>query len=170
MSKWDLSVFYPNDEAWEKDFNILKERVSKFNDFKGKLHEFETFKAYHQFDEELTKLVYKVYAYAHLASDLNLKDTKKMQMNQQVGLVLSNLSQVTAFISPEIINLGEEKVMSFIEKDAYLKPFKFPYQKLFRGQQHILDEKSEQIISNFSPIRNIPTSLYQALSTIDRVD
>jgi len=170
MSKWDLSVFYPNDEAWEKDFNILKERVSKFNDFKGKLHEFETFKAYHQFDEELTKLVYKVYAYAHLASDLNLKDTKKMQMNQQVGLVLSNLSQVTAFISPEIINLGEEKVMSFIEKDDFLKPFKFPYQKLFRGQQHILDEKSEQIISNFSPIRNVPTSLYQALSTIDRVD
>src|SRR5690554_1673719 len=170
MSKWDLSVFYPNDEAWEKDFNILKERVSKFNDFKGKLHEYETFKAYHAFDESLTKLIYKVYAYAHLASDLNLKDTKKMQMNQQVGLVLSELSQVTAFVSPEIINLGEDKVLSFLEKDEFLKPYKFPYQKLFRSQQHILDAKSEQLLSNFSPIRSIPTSLYQALSTIDRKD
>ncbi|WP_035357552.1 oligoendopeptidase F [Acholeplasma granularum] len=170
MSKWDLSVFYPNDEAWEKDFNILKSEVSKFEDFKGKLGDFEFFKKYHEFDEALTKLLYKVYAYAHLGSDLNLKDTKKMQMNQQVGLILSELSQKTAFISPEIISLGEEKVLSFVEQDEFLKPFKFPYQKLFRGQEHILDHKSEELLSNFSPIRTIPTSLYQALSTIDRVD
>src|SRR5690554_4438728 len=170
MSKWDLSVFYTNDEAWEKDFNVLKSQVSEFNNFKGKLGDFESFKAYHKFDEELTKLIYKVYAYAHLASDLNLKDTKKMQMNQQVGLLLSQLSQVTAFVSPEIIALGEDTVLGFVEKDDFLKPFKFPYQKLFRGQEHILDAKSEQLLSNYSPIRTIPTSLYQALSTIDRKD
>lgn len=170
MSKWDLSVFYPSDEAWEVDFNLLKTKVSEFSNFKGKLGAFESFKAYHQFDEEVTKLLYKVYAYAHLASDLNLKDAKKMQMNQQVGLLFSQLSQITAFVSPEIIGLGEETVLSFVEKDDFLKPFKFPYQKLFRGQSHILDEKSEQLLSNFSPIRSIPTSLYQALSTIDRTD
>jgi oligoendopeptidase F len=170
MSKWDLSVFYPSDEAWEVDFNLLKTKVSEFSNFKGQLGAFESFKAYHQFDEEVTKLLYKVYAYAHLASDLNLKDTKKMQMNQQVGLLLSQLSQITSFVSPEIIALGEETVLSFVEKDDLLKPFKFPYQKLFRGQSHILDEKSEQLLSNFSPIRSIPTSLYQALSTIDRTD
>jgi len=170
MSKWDLSVFYPSDEAWEVDFNLLKTKVSEFSNFKGQLGAFESFKAYHQFDEEVTKLLYKVYAYAHLASDLNLKDTKKMQMNQQVGLLLSQLSQITSFVSPEIIALGEETVLSFVEKDEFLKPFKFPYQKLFRGQSHILDEKSEQLLSNFSPMRSIPTSLYQALSTIDRTD
>lgn len=170
MSKWDLSVFYPNDEAWEKDFNLLKTEVAKFSNFKGKLGNFDDFLAYHKFDEEVTKLLYKVYAYAHLASDLNLKDTKKMQMNQQVGLVLSELNQLTSFISPEIIDLGKETVLGFVEKDEFLKPFKFPYEKLFRGQEHILDAKSEQLMSNFSPIKNIPTSLYQALSTIDRKD
>jgi len=170
MSKWDLSVFYPNDEAWEKDFNLLKTEVAKFSNFKGKLGNFDDFLAYHKFDEDVTKLLYKVYAYAHLASDLNLKDTKKMQMNQQVGLVLSELNQLTSFISPEIIDLGKETVLGFVEKDEFLKPFKFPYEKLFRGQEHILDAKSEQLMSNFSPIRNIPTSLYQALSTIDRKD
>lgn len=170
MSKWDLSVFYPNDEAWEKDFNLLKTEVAKFSNFKGKLGNFDDFLAYHKFDEEVTKLLYKVYAYAHLASDLNLKDTKKMQMNQQVGLVLSELNQLTSFISPEIIDLGKDTVLAFVEKDEFLKPFKFPYEKLFRGQEHILDAKSEQLMSNFSPIRNIPTSLYQALSTIDRKD
>jgi oligoendopeptidase F len=170
MSKWDLSVFYPNDEAWEKDLNLLKTEVAKFSNFKGKLGNFDDFLAYHKFDEEVTKLLYKVYAYAHLASDLNLKDTKKMQMNQQVGLVLSELNQLTSFISPEIIDLGKDTVLAFVEKDEFLKPFKFPYEKLFRGQEHILDAKSEQLMSNFSPIKNIPTSLYQALSTIDRKD
>src|SRR5690554_1572474 len=110
MSKWNLSVFYPNDVAWEKDFNLLKSQISEFNNFKGKLGSFESFKAYHKFDEQVTKLLYKVYAYAHLASDLNLKDTKKMQMNQQVGLVLSELTQTTSFISPEVIALGQDVV------------------------------------------------------------
>lgn len=170
MSKWDLSVFYADDNAWEKDYELIKSMIPKFSEFKSKLGSFETFKAYHLFDEELTKLLYKVYAYAHLGSDLNLKDNDKMNKQQQVGLILNDLSQATSFISPEIIELGEEKVLSFVNSDELLKPYAFPYQKLFRGQMHILDAKSEQLLSNFSSIRSIPTSLYQSLSVIDRTD
>ncbi len=170
MSKWDLSVFYADEASWEKDYQLIKSMIPKFADFKSKLGDFETFKAYHLFDEELTKLLYKVYAFAHLGSDLNLKDNDKMSKQQQVGLVLNDLSQATSFISPEIIELGEEKVMSFVNKDEVLKPYAFPYKKLFRGQMHILDAKSEALLSNFSAIRSIPTSLYQSLSVIDRTD
>src|SRR5690606_1080251 len=72
--------------------------------------------------------------------------------------------------SPEIIALGEEKVFSFLNQDSYLEQFKFPYQKLFRSQKHILDSDKEKIIANFYPIKSIPTSLYQSLSVIDRTD
>lgn len=170
MSKWNLSVFYPNDEAWLKDFELLKSEIQKFSDFEGKLGDFETFKKYHEFDEYVTKLIYKIYPYASLASDLNLKDNEKMTKMRQVSLVLSQLSQLTSFISPELISLGEEKVLSFVEKDEFLKPYKFPYEKLFRGESHVLSSKEESVISNYAPIGNVATNLYQSLAVIDRTD
>ena len=170
MSKWNLSVFYPSDEAWAKDFELLKKEIAKIADFKGKLGDFETFKKYHELDEEISKTLFKVYSYAHLGSDLNLKDTDKLSRSQQVNLLLSDWSQVASFVSPEIIGLGEEKVYAFLAKDESLKPHLFNYQKLFRGQTHILDADKEKLLANFGPTRSVPTALYQSLSTIDRKD
>lgn len=170
MSKWNLKVFYDSDQAWEKDFELLKEKIKGFSAFQGKLSDYDKFLAYHLYDEEVTKLLYKIYAYAHLGSDLNLKDSGKMTLNQQVMLTLSQLNQLTSFISPELIALGEEKVFSFLKRDERLKPYQFPYEKLFRGQAHILDDAKEKLLSNFSTLRSIPTNMYQSLATIDRID
>lgn len=170
MSKWNLNVFYESDEAWEKDFELFKSRIDTFETFKGKLGDFDTFKAYHVFDEETTNLLYKLYPYASLSSDLNLKNTEKMSRKQKLLLALNELSSKTSYIAPEILSLGEAKVFDFLEKDELLKPYKFPYEKLFRNQSHVLSEDKEKLLSNFGVIRSIPTNLYQSLAVIDRQD
>ncbi|CCV63840.1 Oligoendopeptidase F [Alteracholeplasma palmae J233] len=170
MQKWDLTYFYPSDDAWEKDYEILESMINHFETFQGKLNEFDTFKAYHLYEEKFITLLYKVYPYAHLGSDLNLKDSVKGNQNQRVGLLLSKLGQKTSFVSPEIISLGEEKVISWAKNDDFLKAYVFPFEKLFRGQKHVLSELEEKILANYSSIRSIPTQLYQSLSIIDRTD
>jgi oligoendopeptidase F len=170
MSKWDLTYFYKDDQSWEKDFELLKSKVETFAEFQGKLGDYNTFLEYHLRDEEVTKLIYRVYAYAHLGSDLNLKNVDKMNQNQKVQLLLSKLSQITSYIAPEILSLGEAKVFDFINRDERLKPYKFPYEKLFRSQEHVLDEAREKILANFAATRSVPTALYQSLSVIDRQD
>jgi oligoendopeptidase F len=170
MSKWDLTYFYKDDQSWEKDFELLKSKVETFAEFQGKLGDYNAFLEYHLRDEEVTKLIYRVYAYAHLGSDLNLKNVDKMNQNQKVQLLLSKLSQITSYIAPEILSLGEAKVFDFINRDERLKPYKFPYEKLFRSQEHVLDEAREKILANFAATRSVPTALYQSLSVIDRQD
>jgi oligoendopeptidase F len=85
-------------------------------------------------------------------------------------ILFSELSQKTSYYSPEIISIGEEKVMSFIEKDDFLKTYKFQMEKLFLQQKHVLSDDQEQIMANFGPIRQIPSSLYQGIAIIDAVD
>lgn len=170
MSKWDLSIFYPSLEAWEEDLKKLPAHVEKLASFKGKLSDFDHFKAFYQAEEEATHLLYRLYAYIHLNSDLNLKDQVKSAKNQQMMLALSDLNQKTSFVSPELIAMGEEKVLSFVEKDDFLKNYKFPMEKLFMQQKHVLDTDQEKLISNFGPTRSIPSSLYQALAIVDRSD
>jgi oligoendopeptidase F len=170
MSKWDLSIFYPSLEAWEEDLKKLPLHIEKLASFKGKLNVFESFKDFYLEEEEATRLLYRLYAYIHLSSDLNLKDSVKSAKNQQMMLVLSDLNQKTSFVSPELIAIGEEKIMEFVSKDAFLKPYRFPMEKLFVQQKHVLSTDQEQLLAHFGPTRSIPSSLYQALSIVDAHD
>ena len=36
---WDLTLIYPDSDAWEKDFIRLDELVKEFNAYRGKLSE-----------------------------------------------------------------------------------------------------------------------------------
>lgn len=170
MSKWDLSVFYPNLEAWEEDLKKLPAHIDHLASFKGKLSDLASFRAFYVSEEETTKLLYRLYGYIHLSSDLNLKDTVKSAKNQQLMLMFSDLGQKTSFVSPELIAMGEEKVMSFVSSDDFLLTHKFEMEKLFLQQKHVLSTDQETILANFGASRSVPSSLYQSLAIIDRTD
>ena len=167
MANWNLKEFYENEENWGKDLEELKSLVPELASYEGKLNDFNEFLNYFKLEEKANKLFYRLYGYAHLASDLNLKDVEKQTMQQQVLIVVNELSQKTAWSNPEILSLGEEKVMEFLNKDEFLKPYVFPIEKLFYQQKHVLKPEQEQILANFGPTRSIPTSLYQAVSIVD---
>ncbi|PKK86841.1 MAG: hypothetical protein CVV63_03405, partial [Tenericutes bacterium HGW-Tenericutes-8] len=76
MNQWNLSVFYPDFDAWAKDVELFESKIELFTAYKGKLNTFEAFRDYLLLEEAVIPVLYKVYAYAHLAADLNLKDNE----------------------------------------------------------------------------------------------
>ncbi|VEU81174.1 oligoendopeptidase F [Haploplasma axanthum] len=167
MTKWNLNEYYVNEKDWHKDLETLKSYIPKLASFQGKLGNYNDFLEYYKLEEESTKLFYRLYGYAHLSSDLNLKDVEKASMQQQVMIAVSELSQKTAWSSPEVLALGEEKVLDFLSKDAFLKTYVFPIKNLFRQQKHVLSEDQEKILANFGPTSSIPSNLYQSVSIVD---
>lgn len=170
MSNWNLDEFYKNEEDWKKDLEKLKSLIPTLASYRDKLSNYEDFLAFFKLEENANKLFYRLYGYAHLASDLNLKDLKKQTMQQQVIITVNELSQKTAWSNPEILSLGKEKVMDFLNRDDFLKNYIFPMEKLFRQQKHVLSADQEQILSNFAPTTGIPSNLYQAVSIVDAKD
>ena len=168
MPKWNVSNFYLNDQAWNHDYELIKTEIDQLGNFKGKLGNFNSFKLYHEKETAVLELLFKLYPYAHLLSDLDLRDADKSALNQKVMFVLTQLNQVTSFVAPEIIALGKDMVMTFVNKDSFLKPYKFQFEKLFRSQKHILSDSQEKILANFSALNSFPTTLHQSLSVIDR--
>ncbi len=148
----------------------MEEKIPLLANYQGKLSEFKYFKEYFLFEEEITKLLYRLYMYSHLASDLNLKDQQLQQRNQMVILKMNQIGSLTAYVSPEIISIGEEKVLEFVNKDEFLKPYLFNFQKLFKQQEHVLSNLEEQVLANFEPTRSIPVQLYNSLALTDRTD
>jgi len=167
MSKWNLEEFYKDEINWNNDLEKLKEYIDVFSNFKGKLGNFEDFLNYHKLNEESIKLFYRLYGYSHLASDLNLKDQEKAMMNQKVLIAVNKLSAATSWVNPEILNIGLDKILEFLQKDEILKPYEFGYRNLFRGQKHVLTNEQEQILANFMPVSSISSNLHQAAAIID---
>lgn len=168
--KWNLKNLYKTVEDWEKDFELLKEMITESGEFKGKLGEFKSFKKYYSLQKDLAVKLLKVYQYAHLTFDLNRKIVSNGARVQKVAFELSRLNQVTAFDSPELLAVGKETVEGFLEQDEMLKEYSFSIEKLFRNQEHVLDEKSEGILANYSQLASKGNEIYSALSVGDKVD
>ncbi|HPJ23859.1 MAG TPA: M3 family metallopeptidase [Bacillota bacterium] len=165
--KWDLTYLYPTLEAWEEGYEQTIALIDKLATFKGKLGEFDQFKAYFDLQRDFQDLGLRTYQYASLLSDLDKKNVENQGRLQKVQIAFSKLSQATAFEEPEIINLGKEKVMGFIDQDKRLEEYRFGLTKLFRRQEHILDDKSEALMANISQLLNAGRSLYSSLSVAD---
>lgn len=167
---WNLEQFYKDENKWNDDLELLKSYIPKLENFKGKLKDFDNFLAYFKLDNEVTKLFYRLYGYANLSSDLNLKDVEKQTKKQQVMIVVNELSQKTSWVNPEILSLGKDLVMDYLNRDDFLKAHIFPLEKLFHQQKHVLKPEQENILANFAPTTSIPSSLYQAVSIVDAKD
>jgi len=165
--KWDLSYLFPSLEAYEKGYKETLAIIQSLATFKGKLHIEEKFKEYFALQKEFQKIGLRVYQYAMLKSDLNKKDTVDASRLQLVQIAYHKLQEATSFEEPELIAIGKDQIMEFVERNPEIKEFKFGFEKLFLRQKHILDDKSEALLANFNSLAQSGRELYSSLSVAD---
>lgn len=166
--KWDLTKLFSTEKEWETSFEEVVNLIPKAASFKGTLSDESTFVEYELFTKDLSIKFYKVYLYAHLAADLNLKDTDANARQQRVFYQFSQLSQATAWYRPEVLEIGKDTIMSFLDRHPEIEENRFGIEKLFRAEDHTLDAKGESIMSNFGQVTSQGSQIYSALSTADR--
>lgn len=167
---WNLTVIFKTKEDFEKEFESVSKLVDEVKQYEGKLGDFASFKKYYLIQKEFEERGSKLYLYAHLSSDLNKKDVENAAMVQKCMMLFANLNEATSFETPEILALGKEKVMNFVEKDEELKPFKFIFEKTFHQTEHILSKPEERILSITSPAISKGGDLYSMLAVADGVN
>ncbi|MDD3712158.1 MAG: oligoendopeptidase F [Candidatus Izemoplasmatales bacterium] len=165
--KWDLTYLFNNLDEFEKGYEKSITLIDRLAGYKGKLNQFSSFKEFFLLQKEFEQIGLRTYQYASLLSDLNKKDSDNSARLQKVQIAFARLQQALAFEEPELISLGKEKVMSFINQDQTLEEFRFPMEKLFKRQEHILDDASEALLANYSQLANSGRSLYSSLSVAD---
>jgi len=165
--KWDLTYLFKDLNEFEKAYKKTMETIDKLATYKGKLDDEEKFKEFFNLQKEIESTGLRTYQYASLLSDLNKKDSENAARLQKVQLAFAKLQQAVSFEEPELIALGKEKVMSFIENNESLEEYKFAMEKLFRRQEHILDDQSEALLANYSQLSSAGKSLYSSLTVAD---
>ena len=166
--KWNLNDIYSDWSLWQKDFTQMGKMMDKIDEYKGKISKDpETFTEFLKLQEKVDILSYKVYLYPNMKKDLNGADQKAGENLQRIITLFSQYSTSTAWVTPEILTIPKKTMVSWIEENQDLKPYEFNLMELYRLQGHILDAKSEKLISYYGQYQGAPKSIYSELSTTD---
>jgi oligoendopeptidase F len=167
-NKWKLEDIYSTPEDWQKSKESLKTDVDKYEAFKGKLGsssakllEFLTFSSH--FNKEYSR----VYIYASLGSDQDIRDTKHLAMVQELRQMGPVIGAKTSFVEPELLTLGRETIDRFMKEQPGLSIYKMYLYDLYRKKEHLLSENEEKLMAQASSMMSAPQSIFSVFSNTE---
>ena len=164
--KWDLTYLFKTEEDYDKAFEDLQPYAEKLASYNGKLNDEKSFVEFFLLQKEFTIKLERVYQYASLKSDLNKKNVEAASKVSKLMIFFQQVNQMTSFEGPEVLSLGKEKVMSFVDNNKELEEFRFSFEKTFKNAEHVLDANSEKLLSYFGPV-SMGDDLYSSLAVAD---
>ena len=121
---WDLSDLYPSDAAWEAERQAILKAIPSLTGFKGRLGDSAaTLRAALQAQSDINKRTSRLYTYASLKADEDLRIAPNQERKQQAQDAATALGEATAWTDPELIAIGRPKVMGFVAADPGLRKF-----------------------------------------------
>lgn len=165
--QWDLSVFYPSEEAFLADLEAFKALIPSIGEFQGKIASEEGLAGYLTADKKITLAYIKLAFFSSMRADLDRKSTLATSDESKVELAVQTLIATSSYFEPEVLAYGEENVKAFLAKHPEFDEYSFYFEKLFRGQRHVLDAEKEKLLSHFAPVMGEAGNLYSILTVAD---
>jgi oligoendopeptidase F len=157
--KWDLTHIYPSAAAWRTAKDQLEEQLLGLRKYKGTLGTSPA--ALADALERVTTLqksFSRIATYANLLADEDTRHAEHQGMRQEVTLLGTSFSTESAFIEPEILQVGRDKLQQFITAEKRLTTYRFYLNDLLRTASHTLSEAEERILAGAGSITAAPST------------
>ena len=166
---WDLGELYPNDAAWEAERLELLKAIPKLAAKRGTLgRSAAAMRAAFETQSEINKRTSRLYTYASLKADEDLRVAPNQERKQQAQDVFTALGEATAWTNPEIVAIGAKRVNAFIAADPALrKRFAFALRDVLRRASHTLSPKEEGLLASAGTPLAGPSDIRDQLASSD---
>ncbi|MCL2216385.1 MAG: oligoendopeptidase F [Defluviitaleaceae bacterium] len=165
--KWNLEDIFTTPADWHKGVNSLPGKIAEVEAFKGKLKDgkalLDCLETLHKAENILSRLY--VYANMRLHEDSNVSEAQGMAdvMESQVA----KFSTAASFIEPEILELDESTVQSFIKNTPGLDLYGRYLENILRKKAHILSAEIEGILAAASEMGEGASNVVSMLEDAD---
>lgn len=164
--KWDLSLLYESTNAWNKDFNNVKERINYYLIYKGRLNDnAKTLLEALKEKEEIDIIMQKLYSYALNKSDEDLRDDDSIELKNKIINLKKIYSEVKSFLFPEILSIDSSKLNEYFNNEKELEIYKHYIDNILRFKNHTLSAKEERIIASAKEILMTPYKTFTMLNS-----
>lgn len=165
---WDLTTIFKNDEAFEEALKEVEGYLGKEEQFKGHLADSaDTLCDALALEDEIGTKLEKVYVYAHLKQDQDTSNDKYTGFESRAHQLIIKISSAWSFLVPEILQIDEDKLQSFIETNDNLKRYEFDLKLINEKRPHILDAEQEKLLTEAQDALSTPSNVYGMFSNAD---
>jgi len=169
QDRWNLSVLYPSNEAWEADFERLSQDIPSLSDFKGRLVEGPAVLLdYLQKSVELSLRRERLVEFANRSSDVDLADGDALARRQRAMGLSNQLEEESAFFRPELMALPEPAIQAAFDAPA-LAPYKNLLERLLWERKYTLSEPEERLLALSAEVCRSPVETFEQLNAADLV-
>jgi len=164
---WDLSVLYPNDEAWQADFAELQARWPAIAGFKGRVTESaQTLLEVLEFEKALNLKIERLSHYAMLRISEDASSSANLEREGVLQNLLTKIGEAAAFILPEIQAI-EDAAFERMWADPLLEPWQIPLRKLRRLKPHTLSSAEERLLALGAASLHGHRDTFEQLTNVD---
>ena len=156
---WDLTHIYPSNAAWRSAKEQFEEQMLGLRKYKGTLGSSPA--ALADALERVTtlqKTFARVATYANLLADEDTRRAEPQGMRQEVTLLGAAFGTEIAFVEPEILQIGRDKLQQFLSSETRLATYRFYLDDLLRTAAHTLSEPEERILASAGSVTAAPSA------------
>ncbi|MEW6050653.1 MAG: oligoendopeptidase F [Candidatus Zixiibacteriota bacterium] len=166
--QWKVEHIYNSEANWEKDFNVIKDNIGRFEAFKGHLGESsENLRHFLELSDSLSLISDNLYVYAYLKLDENNKVSKYQELGDRITGLNSQFRNAVAFADPEILAIDASRLQEFLRADPQLAVYRFYLERIVRSKEHILSDKEEALLALAGPVMGAPGRIFAMADDAD---
>lgn len=165
--KWNLADIYSDLTKWEEDYKQIEKLIEILKTFDGKIDDGHSLYQYLKQSEDVSFLLGKVYAYAFLKVDEDMRETASQSLLDRAKQLSVKVSSATSFFMPFLLSLDEETLKTYIAEEKGLKYFEDDLFDSFRYKQHVLNKEQEEIVSQLGEALSSPSHTFGMINNAD---
>ncbi len=165
---WNPADIFPTVDDWTAGKKKLLENLPALDRYRGRLASgpavlLNCLLTVHWISKEYARLS----VYAGMISDIDTRDSAALARVQEMSQIGSDIAERSAYIQPEILELGTERVNAFIEQEKGLDIFRHELDDTLRRKDHTGTAGEERIIAAASLMGDGPETIYGVFAEAD---
>ena len=166
--KWNLKTIYSDIQGFKKDLKEVESLIEQLPIYKDDLTKTSE-NLYNCLDLEfkISRILDKMYMYAHLNLDGDTTDSKNQELVGIVKNLFQKFEEEISFIKPNLLKMDYKDIENYYKEYPKLKEYEVVLKDIFRYKNHVLNENEELIVSNLSKALSSSSNTYEMLTDSD---
>ena len=163
-----LSDIYPSVAAWNADADKADAQLKALAGCKGHMGDSASrFKECLDLLADVTKRNNRLAVFSNEQAAEDTGNPAYQELDQKSDLLGNRLTEASAFVDPEILRIGNDRIAQFLREDPSLSIYRFPLEQTLRMAPHTLSADAEALIAKFGLMDDAGESAYTILTNAD---
>lgn len=163
---WRLEDLFPNRQAWDQEYQEVKQLVEQIKKYQGKLNEASAIKECFALEDKISMLSERLYVYANMKHHEDTAEPTYQALSEKAKKLSVEVGEALSFISPEILSLSEEKLKGLVAEPS-LSFYKRTLEEMIREKPHVLSQSEESLLAQAGNMAGAASTIFGMLNNAD---